>query len=348
MIKQWIRTGLVLLISLLGLLVTTQASANTVGFTVAPQLPKNQVDQSVPYFDLKLDPKQEQTVGVVVKNTSGHAITVHVSQVRATTNINGAVEYKPLEENKSINLPADFADLVTTKQPTLKLKKGENRLVNFKIKMPAKQYPGVVVGGLTFLKKTDQTQTKQEAAVKNQYSYTVATVLHGSHDLKKNHLTLGTVKGSQQNGYNEITLALQNRTAAFLNKVQTNVKIYHRGGHKVLYQEKKQNGQMAPNSVYQLPLKVGNEALKPGKYTAKLTVDSKKQHWEFTKNFVITGKQAQKLNQNAVIDHQVNWWLWIGIGLLILLLLLLLAWYIYRKQRKIKALERELEEQKQQ
>jgi len=348
MAKRWQWLGLGLLIGLLGLGTGLHASANTVGFEVAPVASKAQVDQSVAYFDLKLKPKQTQTLAVKVTNTSKTAITIYPSIAKATTNLNAAVEYKHIPADKSIDLPAHFEQVVTTKTTQLKLKKGASKVVHFKVQMPQTAYNGVLVGGLTFLKKADKSQNKSSVAIKNQYSYTIAVVLHGKKDLTKNKLTLGAIKGSQSNHYNQITLALENHTAAFLNQLKTSVKIYHQAGSKVVYQQKNEHGQMAPSSVYELPLKLGKQALKPGKYTAKVSVTSKKQHWTFTKDFTITGDQAKNLNQTAVIDQQTNWWLWIAIGLLILLLLLLIIWYIYRKQRKIKDLEQQLQEQKDQ
>ncbi|AVK63796.1 cell surface protein [Lactobacillus sp. CBA3606] len=343
--KRFYKISLAVIVFLMGVLTVTKISANTVGFEVAPVTSSEQADKSLSYFDLQLAPKKTTTLAVKVKNTSDKAITVHTAVAKATTNLNAAVEYKRIIADKSIDLPADFEKLVTTEMTQVKLKKGETKVVTFKVKMPAKTYDGVVVGGLTFLKKTEKAQTKSAMAIKNQYSYTIAVVLHGKKDLTKNRLTLGAIKGSQSNGYNQITLALENHTAAFLNQLKTNVKIYQRGGSKVVYKQTNEHGQMAPSSIYELPLKVGKTALKPGKYTAKVKVTSKKQHWQFDRNFTITSDQAKKLNKTAVIEHKTNWVLWIAIGLLILILLLLIGWYIYRKQRKIKELERQLKEQ---
>jgi len=50
------------------------------------------------------------------------------------------------------------------------------------------------------------------------------------------------------------------------------------------------------------------------------------------------------LNKTAVLKQGPNWWLYIGIGLLLLLLIVLVIWYIRRKQKKIKALEKQLAE----
>nr|WP_225368126.1 hypothetical protein [Lactiplantibacillus pentosus] len=62
---------------------------------------------------------------------------------------------------------------------------------------------------------------------------------------------------------------------------------------------------------------------------------------------MITQGEATNLNQTAVLKQGPNWWLYIGIGLLILLLIILLIWYIRRKQKKIKELEKQLNDKRQ-
>ncbi|WP_130846068.1 DUF916 and DUF3324 domain-containing protein [Lactiplantibacillus mudanjiangensis] len=341
--KRWWQLGIGLLVGLASLSWGYAGSANTVGFEVAPIPSKYQVGKAAAYYDLKLEPGQTTTLAVKVTNTSTQEITVHTGVATATTNPNAVVEYQATTAGKNIDAPAKASQLITTKSDKLTLAKGTSKIVSFKVKMPIHKYHGVVVGGLSFLKKAAKQQSKSAMAIKNQYAYSVAVVLHGDHLLTKNRLTLGKIDATQNNGYNQISLALENRTAAFLNQVKTDVKIYSRGGDTVRYKQVNQHGQIAPNSIYNLPLRVGRDALKPGKYTAKLSVTSKKQHWTFSKDFEITSDRAKQLNKTAVIDDHINWWLWIGLGLLAILLLLI-AWYIHRKQQKIKRLEAQLKD----
>ncbi|MBO9164929.1 DUF916 and DUF3324 domain-containing protein [Lactiplantibacillus pentosus] len=343
--KKWWQLGLGLLMGLLCVGWAQTSSANSVGFDVLPVTSKYQVDKAVPYFDLKLKPGQETDLSVRIKNTSKQEITVNTTIAPATTNANGVVEYQTMPDGQNIDEPAKVTQLITTASDKVTLAQGTSKIVTFKVKMPEHAYDGVVVGGLSFLKKAAKQQSKSAMAIKNQYAYSVAVVLHGKQALTKNKLTLGKIKATQNNGYNQISLALQNHTAAFLNQVTTEVKVYRRGGQKVLYQQKNQHGQMAPSSVYQLPLRVGRDALKPGKYTAKLAVTSKKQHWTFTKDFEITSETARTLNKTAVIEPHTNWQLWLSLGGL-LILLLLVAWYIHRKQQRIKRLEAQLKDKR--
>jgi len=322
------------------------AQANSVGFTVSPVASSKQVDKRASYFDLKLKPGTTENISVKVKNTSKSAMTINTSVAKATTSINGAVDYQKALANKSVDLPADLGKLITASANKILLAGGQTKTVTYQVKMPTESFNGILSGGITFLKPAEKGQAKAGMTVNNQYAYTIAVVLHGDHDLTKNDLTLGKIKAKLVNARNTITIPLENHTAAFLNQVATNVKIYKRGGNKVVYQQKTAHGQMAPDSIYKMPLKVGDKTLSAGKYTAVVKVTSKKQHWTFKQNFEITSNEAKKLNQKAVITQkQTPWLLIISLILLILLIILLLIWYIRRKQKRINELEQELKDQ---
>ncbi|WP_407659093.1 DUF916 and DUF3324 domain-containing protein [Lactiplantibacillus brownii] len=324
----------------------SSAQASSVGFTVAPVASSKQVDSKVGYFDLKLQPGATETIAVKVKNTDKEALTIDTSVSKATTSISGAVNYQKVAMNKSEDLPADLGNLVTTSTNRIQLAGGQTKTVTYQVKMPAKSFNGVLAGGITFVKPVAKSKSGSGMTINNQYAYTIAVVLHGDHDLTTNRLTLGKIKANLVNARNVISIPLENHTAAFLNQVATSVKIYHRGGSKVVYQQKTAHGQMAPNSIYKLPLKLGDKALTAGKYSAVVKVTSKKQHWTFKQDFTITGNTAKKLNQKAVITQkQTPWLLIISLIVLILIIILLLIWYIRRKQKRIKDLEQQLKDQ---
>lgn len=335
--------GLVLLVSVLVNANAVDAATNA-GFEVIPVTSKQQLNHEVTYFDLKLAPDQATTVTVNVKSTSQKPITIEAAVAKATTNTNGVVEYKAFKQNKSTNLPANIEKVVTTDQSKIVLQPGEVKPVTYQVKMPRVVFDGVLVGGLNFVKKVtdDQMKTDSGMGVRNQYAYTIAMVLHGQNELTKNELSLRQITTRQINARNVISIPLNNQTAAFLNKVTTKVTITKRGQAKVIYTQKTADGQMAPNSVYDLPVRIGETAFKPGQYTAQVEVTSKQQHWQFTKDFTITRNQARHYNQKAVIKEDDSW---LGLSLIIIGMVLLFGLVIviyWRKQRRIKLLESEL------
>nr|WP_260212735.1 DUF916 domain-containing protein [Lactiplantibacillus pentosus] len=167
-LRALLATALVSVMSLfMGGMAQSAKADSAVGFEISPVRSSSQVDSNVSYFDLKLKPKQTQTIAVKVHNTSNAPITINVGISKATTNINGVVAYQRATENKSADLPYDLAKLVTTDQSEVKLDKGQVKTVKFQIKMPAKSYDGILAGGLTFLKKATAAETKKAVAVNN-------------------------------------------------------------------------------------------------------------------------------------------------------------------------------------
>lgn len=343
--RKWhlIIWGLILLTGVLVNVNPTMAASNA-GFEVIPVASEQQLNHDVTYFDLGLTPGQRAVVTVNVKSTSQEPITIETSLAKATTNSNGVVEYKAFQQNKSWGLPADIEKIVTTDQRKIQLQPGEVQPVSYQIKMPQSAFDGELVGGLNFVKKVtdNQVKTNSSMGVKNQYAYTIAMVLHGRQELTKNKMSLGKITTRQINDRNVISIPLINQTAAFLNKVETKVTIKHRGQDKVVYTQKTVDGQMAPNSVYDLPVRIGETAFKPGRYTAQMDVTSKEQHWQFTKDFTISRKQARRYNQKAVIKADDSW---LDLSLIIIGVVLLISLVVviyWRKLRRIKLLESEL------
>ncbi|KLD59522.1 cell surface protein [Lactiplantibacillus plantarum] len=70
---------------------------------------------------MKLKPRQTQTVAVKIHNTASAPITINIGIAKATTNINGVVEYKHTN-NRSANLSYDISKLVTTDEPQVNLR----------------------------------------------------------------------------------------------------------------------------------------------------------------------------------------------------------------------------------
>lgn len=53
-----------------------QAAEGDVGYSVQAHIPANQIDKRQTYFDLKMQPKQKQTVNIDVMNSSNEEIQV--------------------------------------------------------------------------------------------------------------------------------------------------------------------------------------------------------------------------------------------------------------------------------
>ena len=80
-----------LLLSLLPATVYAADKSETVGFSVSANLPDNQKNSNVSYFDLTMRSEQKQNLTVKVFNENAEEIKVKVDVISASTNANGSL-----------------------------------------------------------------------------------------------------------------------------------------------------------------------------------------------------------------------------------------------------------------
>ncbi|EHG5966410.1 TPA: DUF916 and DUF3324 domain-containing protein [Enterococcus faecalis] len=326
--------------------------ASGVDYSIQVNPSAHQKNKDVSYFDLQLEPNSEDNLMVTVKNISNHEITIDTYVDKTTTNSNGVVEYKNSKNFKNINLVNDITQIIKPDVTKVELNPGEEKQVKFKVTMPEKAFSGVVAGGLNFVQQPmeEKSTSKSSMAVKNQYAYTIAVVLNGDKEITKNDVSLGEISADQINGRNSIKIPIENASPGFLNKVIVDAKVFSKGSKKVVYSDKKENGQIAPNSVYNYELSTKDKEFAPGEYTAQVTIVSKEQKWSFNKAFKIDKKESKSLNKKAVAPKKSMKNIYIIIAVILLMVILVLVGFYMnnnaKKNEKIRQLNRKLERNK--
>lgn len=79
-----------------------------------------------------------------------------------------------------------------------------------------------------------------------------------------------------------------------------------KGSDAVLYDTKRADMRMAPNSMIDFPLVMNGEQMEAGDYKAHIKVMSGEQKWELDKEFKITKEDADKYNSQDVSLIQEN------------------------------------------
>ncbi|OJG74743.1 hypothetical protein RV12_GL002160 [Enterococcus quebecensis] len=328
---------------------TLNVWAQDAGYEVKAVPSTKQVDETKTYFDLRLTPKETHTIKAKVTNRSDQEQIIHTQVKTATTNTNGVVEYINSDKNQSINLPYDLSKLVKTNTQKITLAPHESTEVEYTITMPEKDFSGILSGGIVFTSENTEEpeKTTADVAIKNQFGYVIALVLHGNKEVTPN-LELSKVSLGQVNNRNVVFAHLANPNAAYLNRMNVNVKITKKNTDKILYETSKSELQMAPNSVFNYPVSLQETEFKPGKYLLAIHAESKGKAWDFEKEFEIKAKEAQTLNDKAYIHRDKDKYV-LYLVIFLVLLVLIILFMIYRKrQQKIKALEEQVEELKKQ
>ena len=70
----------------------TGEAAETMAYSVKANIPENQINKTLTYFDLKMEPNQRQDITLTVSNSSDEKATILISPNVAMTNQNGVID----------------------------------------------------------------------------------------------------------------------------------------------------------------------------------------------------------------------------------------------------------------
>lgn len=337
-LKRRIKLSLAfLLVVVIAFFKQSLVEAEELNFTVEPIFPANQISKSKPYFDLRVEPGQKQTIEVRLANKAEKEISVYMQTTAARTNSNGVIEYKNFTKNYDESLKFPFSEIAKV-QETVVLKGKEEKLVPIEIQVPEEPFTGMILGGLYFRQESyeEDKNEKNEGAmeIKNTFSYMISVRLTENDDVIDPDLKLLSAKASQANAHNVIAAILQNPEPVDLNDLKINGKVYRKGESTALYSEERGGMRMAPNSSFSYQIPLNGKAFVPGKYEVEVTATSDKQNWKFRKEFEITKEEADKLNDESVeeLDYGINWWLWGSIAVAVLVIIAGIVFFLVRRK----------------
>lgn len=332
-------TSIIIVVSCQFLFGATIALAENMSFAVTPEIPQNQKDRSKTYFDLEMKPDQKQTLDVTLKNNTDKELTVEVNANTAFTNDNGVADYSQFDRTDyDSTLKTPFSTIVKPQQKEIKLPANGQAVSKIDINMPKEEYDGLILGGLHFSEKQEETEDTSEGGVqiKNKFAYVVGVSLRETTNEVKTHLELNDIEPTQVNYRNFVQANLQNTEAEIVKDLNVDARVYTEKGKEVLHETKKEDMRMVPNSNFNFPISWDNKEFKAGTYRLEMdaTGDGEDYHW--VKYFTIDNKEAKKLNEAAVeLDKESKLWLYILIAaIVIILLLILLIIFVLHKKKK--------------
>lgn len=342
--------------------------ADSVHFSVSPDLPQNQIDPKSGYFDLLMKPGEQEALTVKLVNGTDKTVTVNTTFAAATTANSGLAVYIPSTKAKDKTLSYDLAEYVTLPKQ-VKIPARSTIEVKATVKMPSTTFTGVLAGGFSFKEAQSETPSSDQSksgavSVINEYRYVVALLLRQNKTAVDPQLSLNNVAPAQVNSRNVIQANLSNGARAYLNQMNVTATVQGVDDPSLKYSFANAAMQMAPNSNFDLPIPVsiqGNlngqssEPLKAGKYHLSMTVYGSKNpsgkyettvdgqkttydyRWTFEKDFEVTSQEAKKLNQSDPTVSQkagINWIMIVGLAIIILLLLVIFLLLLLKRKKR--------------
>lgn len=345
--KNWLKSinwclGLILGLSLFG--VSLMAQAETSNFSVRPELPKNQVDRDLGYFDLKVAPKQTQTLSIILVNADKVAHQYDIATNLATTGDNGTIVYSNADPEIDPSLQFNIANAVTGPK-TVTVPAQRSKKVTLKLTVPEKRFYGVVLGGINVQQRLATPKKGQAGvSVRNRFSYVIGLQLReqAKPTIKPELKLLGA--GSHKVGYQTyISAHLQNPQAVVMSNLKIESYVTKVGSSKQQLKTTKSQFKVAPNSRFYFNLGDGSQRLTPGKYQLHLQVKAADGtgQWRFTKAFTVKSTQTKSSEQSTTTTalpdkpvKQTNWGLIGGLIAVIVVLVGLIIWVLSRNRHR--------------
>lgn len=312
-------------------------------FSVSPLNPVTGQPQST-YYDLTVKPNEEKDIKVRIFNSSNSEIKVNVNANDASTNSNGVISYTG-EEEKDSSLTIPFSTVASLEKSQVTIPKNSSTDVTIHLKIPNQEFSGIILGGIRVTGAPNQTKTKETPAVRANVAYSVAVVLKENQQLVDPSIHLLGVKKETRDYRNYISAELQNSAPRLVKKFETQASVYRKGSSQVLYQAKKSEMEVAPNSKFNFGISLENHSFKPGTYTMKVSGNADGKKYSFVKDFKITSKEAKTYNENSVYTDDSN-----SSSLILIILIsvisflsLLLLGYLILSHKKVRKVNRENE-----
>ncbi|HEY4599727.1 MAG TPA: DUF916 and DUF3324 domain-containing protein [Cerasibacillus sp.] len=301
------------------------AKDNSVGYSVRAIIPDNQIDKNQTYFDLKMKPKQKQTLYIEIFNSTNEPIEINCHITNAVTNRNGLIDYTNLNPKLDDTLLYPMTEIAKLKEDKVSVPAGQTRVVPVYLNMPTDPFDGVILGGIYFEKNVDEKETKDDSVqITNKYAYVIGLKLTETNRNMKPELHLKSVEPSLVNYRHAIIAPIQNRHPVIIDHLKIDAKVLDARG-QVVHEQHVKDYRMAPNSTMEFVMDWNHNKFHPGTYTLILHASNGKQEWKWEEAFEIAKAEAKQLNKGAVQDNKdMTIYMIIGLSIVIIILFIIL------------------------
>nr|WP_281362222.1 DUF916 domain-containing protein [Lacticaseibacillus absianus] len=279
---------------------TTVHGATNPGFSVTPELPAEQVDRQLNYWDLLLTPGTTKRLTLRLQNTTTRTQRFDLAVNRATTNVNGVIDYSVHGAKAPTSLPADLETLVSVPR-TVRVAGYAVRRIHLTLNVPATAYDGVLLAGVrvTATAAADQA-TRTAYVVGLQVRTRPAATLAP-------RLSLSRATAAKVGSGSVVTAHLTNDQAAILEGLQVTARLTRTDSEAQVMRLTRDQLRLAPNSTLALPLNTSPQALPDGRYRLSVTAHTETKRWRFNKTFTVRAARHVTTGPHRVLKLS-PWW----------------------------------------
>lgn len=278
-----------------------------IGFYIEQVVPSSQIDFSRSFFYVQTYPREEQTLKVRIVSTAEENKKIEIKIDNAMSTELGIIDYKePLIVEESLVNP--ITEILTTENNEIVLEPGEKKTIEFKLKPPVENYPGVKMGKISFINKLGE-ESGGVIDVYNAYSIDVIAT-ESTADYKHGKiLDLIDVTPELSNGRKVIQAQLQNPEPELIKNLEIKAKLINKTTKETVKDIKVSDYALAPNSILPFIFDLGLSNMVAGDYKVTMVASNEDDTWNLEKDFKITEDQAKKINDESPFRIKTPFWI---------------------------------------
>jgi hypothetical protein len=279
--------------------ITIETQANEqVGYSVEAEIPENQLDPSLSYFDLRVNPGDEQELNITIYNHENEEIIVQGAIYNAATNRNGLVVYEEQEEIDS-SLENPITEFVTLEEKEWTIPAGESETITAIMNLPDEPFDGIKIGGFYFERVLDEAEEHEGVNIENRYAYVIGLQLSENDDPVEPNLELQSVEPGLVNQRTAVVAAIQNSEPLLMEDVTIQAAVYEENASDPMLETEQEGINMAPNSTMEFVIDWNNQPLQAGNYMLELVATGGEAEWQWEEGFTIE-QEDEQVNETAV------------------------------------------------
>lgn len=301
--------------------------AASVNFQVAPEIPKNQIDKRLEYYDLLVTPRTTQNLTFLIQNTDSGSHKFAVSVNRAGTSPDGNTSYSEHGVKPTSSLKVNIESLFP-KPHTYTVDPHSTRRISLKLKAPKEAWSGILLGALNVQKVDQDASTNGTVGITSRPGYAIGIQLQATKTLPTYTPELqfnGAQVATNASGSN-VSALLENPAPILQTGLHVSAQVL-RNNKKVLSQEIA-GIKLAPNAQMAFPLTKTTTSLKSGTYHLVVNAQNGEHKWHFEDNFtVVNPVMKSKTETKAKQAHDGPFPSWLVA--VMIAIVSALGWYIW-------------------
>lgn len=310
-------------------------------FTVTPILPANQRQAITGYFDLEVQPGQQEDLQLRIANQTDETQTYTLAANPAYTTNSGMIAFDqsrpPLDRN-AIRLNTLIKGPASA---TIAAK--SSQVVTYHLQAPSAHFIGIISGGFYVLQKGGTATMSSNGGVRFTDQFAIGIPLILRQDLKTpNPPMLELTKASigTANHYPVVNANIHNPSSNQFGKIFADYTLVRTGENKAVLTGHFAGLAVAPHSRFTQSMPLNGKQLQAGSYTLKWTAKSGSYTWNKQVNFrynghlpsnaIVSRRQTPAASQNSSVMP----WIIAGIATALLIMILgIWRWTIVRHKQ---------------